>query len=324
MTAPLLSLSGVGVTVRGAGGAPVAILADVSFELGRGETLGILGESGSGKSMLALAIAGLLPSGAEIAGSIRLDGEELTALPEHAMDKLRGRRIAMIFQEPATALNPAMRVGKQIAEAVRLDGVPRGEIPGRVLQLLDRVRLTAAHATAFPHELSGGQRQRVAIAIALTRSPALLLADEPTTALDAAVQADILDLLAEIVAERGMGLILVSHDVGVIARACARALVLYAGTRFEEGATSTLLQRPANPYMRALLAARPGAARIGGAKARLPAIGGSVPQPGRMPPGCRFAPRCPAHLPACDAGEPDWTMLDDGHGVRCFRAAEFA
>ena len=319
--APLLAVEGLAVSVARPGAAPLPVLSDVGFTLERGDTLGIVGESGSGKSLLALALIGLLPGGARASGSIRFAGAELVGAPEAALHALRGRGIAMVFQEPLTALNPAMRVGDQGAEGlVRVLGLGRAEGRRRALALLDRVRIpeAARRLDAYPHELSGGQRQRVGIAVALALGPALLVADEPTTALDVTVQAEVLDLLAELVRQDGMGLILVSHDLGVVARATARTLVLYAGTRFEAGPTAAVLGAPANPYTAALLAAMP-RRRPPAAGGRLATIPGGVPDFAALPPGCRFAPRCAAHVPACDAAEPAWRGAG-GRGSRCIRA----
>jgi peptide/nickel transport system ATP-binding protein len=299
------------------------ILADIALTLERGETLGIVGESGSGKSLLALALIGLLPAGGRASGRIALDGRDLTTLSDAGLDAVRGRRIGMIFQEPMTALNPAMRVGDQIAEGLVRHGLMgRRAARERAVELMQRVRIAdpAARARAYPHELSGGQRQRVGIAIALALAPDLIIADEPTTALDVTVQAEILDLLAELTAETGMALMLISHDLGVVGRAAGRTLVLYAGARMEEGATADVLRRPLNPYTRGLIAAMP--RRRQNAAERLTTIPGAVPAFAALPPGCRFAPRCPLRIAACDAGEPAWETHETGHGVRCIRAGE--
>ena len=327
MTPPLLAVAHLSLSVARPGAAPLPILSDIAFDLARGETLGIVGESGSGKSLLALALIGLLPGGARASGAVRLDGTDLLALPEAALCRIRGRRIGMIFQEPLTALNPAMRVGDQVAEGlVARPGLSRAEARRRALELLDRVRIpqAARRIDSYPHELSGGQRQRVGIAIALAPEPDLLIADEPTTALDVTVQAEILDILDDLVRQDGKALILVSHDLGVVARATARTLVLYAGTRQEDGPTAAVLRDPAHPYTRGLLGAMPrrrhhhGAA-LGGPR-RLSTLPGTVPAFTGLPPGCRFAPRCPDHVPDCDAAEPAWRGREDGRGLRCIRA----
>ncbi|UIJ70921.1 ABC transporter ATP-binding protein [Aurantimonas sp. HBX-1] len=320
---PLLQVEGLGVSLARTDGTRLPILEDVGFDLASGETLGVVGESGSGKSLLALALIGLLPGSAMVTGSIRFDGRDLVTASEAELCAIHGRRIAMIFQEPMTALNPAMRIGDQIAEALRLDGMAPTAARAGALALLDRVRIADAanRIDAFPHELSGGQRQRVVIAIALARAPSLLIADEPTTALDVTVQREVLDILGELVAEAGMALILVSHDLGVIARTVARTLVLYAGTRFEEAPTAALLARPANPYTRGLIGAMPRRrTNASGGRQRLTVIPGTVPAFGALPPGCRFANRCPDHIPACDAGEPAWRPIGPDRAVRCIRA----
>jgi peptide/nickel transport system ATP-binding protein len=320
---PLLEVDNLSIAMTRAGGGATRIVNDVAFTLGRGETLGIVGESGSGKSLLSLAIMGLLPGAARVTGRIALDGRELTKLSDDEMGEVRGRRIGMIFQEPMTALNPAMRVGDQIAEGlIRHRVLGRAAARERAVELLDRVRIPnpRGRADAYPHEMSGGQRQRVGIAIALALEPDLIIADEPTTALDVTVQAEILDILADLVADSRMSLILISHDLGVIARAADRTVVMYAGTRMEEGATSDVLHRPLNPYTNGLLSAMP-RRRPTGAD-RLATIPGTVPGFDALPPGCRFATRCPMKVAACDADEPQWRQPEAGRGVRCIRVAE--
>ena len=324
MTPPsLLEVHHLAVAVQRPSGPPLPILQDVGFRVERGETLGIVGESGSGKSLLALALIGLLPEAARASGTLRFDGTDLLTLPEVGLCRIRGAGIGMVFQEPLTALNPAMTVGRQIGEALSIArGLGRGAARQEALALLDRVRIAEAarRIDSYPHELSGGQRQRVGIAIALAPGPSLLVADEPTTALDVTVQADILDILAELVAERAMALVLISHDLGVVARATRRLLVLYAGTRFEEGATPEVLLRPRNPYTRGLLGALPHRRRSAGE--RFVTIPGTVPTFDHLPPGCRFATRCADRIAACDAGEPGWSLAADGRGLRCIRAQE--
>ncbi|TDL77695.1 ABC transporter ATP-binding protein [Palleronia sediminis] len=242
------------------GAPPREVLRRIDAELGPGEVLGIVGESGSGKSVLALAVIGLLPRTARARGRVEMDGTDLLPLGDGAMSRIRGRRIGMIFQEPMTALNPAMRVGAQIGEGLRLHrGMGRAEARAEALRLLDRVRIdrAAERLDAFPHELSGGQRQRVGIAIALAPEPELLIADEPTTALDVTVQAELLDILDELVSERALSLILVSHDLGVIARLAERCLVLWRGAAVETGPTARLLADPRHDHTRALIDALP-------------------------------------------------------------------
>jgi len=301
---------------------PLPLVERVDFRLEAGRTLGVVGESGSGKSMLALALIGLLPPAVRASGSVTLEGRELLGLPEAELCRLRGNRIGMIFQEPMTALNPAMSVGEQIAEGLRWhEGLGRRAARARALALLQRVGIpdAARRLDAYPHQLSGGQRQRIGIAIALACNPKLLIADEPTTALDVTVQAQILDLLRELVAELGMGLILISHDLGVIAEMADETLVVYAGTPVEAAPSTTLFARPGHPYTRGLFQAMPGRAGPVAGGARLQTIPGTVPEPGRRPPGCRFADRCGFAVPACGAALPDWQPLPGGGQARCIR-----
>ena len=317
-SAPLLEMDGLGVTFARRGAPPRPILDDVTAALDPGETLGIVGESGSGKSTLVLALMGLLPPGFAATGAARFEGRDILAMREPDLCRIRGARIGMVFQEPQTALNPAMTAGAQIAEGLRLHrSLDRAGARREALRLLDRVRMpdAANKVEAYPHELSGGQRQRVGLAIALAPGPSLLIADEPTTALDATVQAEILELLGSIVRERRMAMILVSHDLGVVAQACERILVLYAGARFEDGPTRDVLGSPRNPYTKALVGAVPRIRREG--SARLSAIPGLVPEILTKPSTCRFAARCSDRVTACEAGEPAWTRLGAGRGVRC-------
>ncbi len=318
--APLLSVRDLQVSVRLADGSRLAILNDIAFDLEAGDTLGVVGESGSGKSMLALAIMGLLPGVAEARGTIALAGENLLAASEERLCAIRGNSVGMIFQEPMTALNPAMTIGDQIAEGlVWHRGMSWRDARAQAVDLLDQVRIPDARrrAKTYPHEMSGGQRQRVGIAIALALKPALMIADEPTTALDVTVQAEVLDILGELAREYGMALMLVSHDLGVIARMCRRTIVMYAGRRMEEGGTRDVLTGPRNPYTRGLIAAVPKRIGDGG---RLSTIRGTVPGFDRLPAGCVFSDRCPEVIAACHAGEPGWTSFADGRGVRCIRA----
>jgi peptide/nickel transport system ATP-binding protein len=303
------------------------IVRQASFTLERGQTLGIVGESGSGKTMTALALLGLLPVGATVSGSIGFEGRDLTKLSEAQMQNLRGDGIAMIFQEPMTALNPLHSIGSQIAEPLILHrGLSKAAAHSEAVKLLHRVGLPdpARRARAYPHELSGGQRQRAMIAMALSCGPRLIIADEPTTALDVTVQAQILDLLADLGAQSDMALILVSHDLAVIAQNCERVLVMYGGMAMESGRTEDVLTRPAHPYTRALLAARP---RIGARRGeRLRAIAGAAPSSSAMPKGCPFAGRCPLTIDACTEAPPAPVALGDDHVARCIRigAAELS
>ncbi|WP_348648074.1 ABC transporter ATP-binding protein [Martelella lutilitoris] len=242
------------------------VLHGVDLSLSRGETLGVVGESGSGKSMLALATIGLLPRGASTSGAIRLFGDDLLSLSERQMSAVRGEKIGMIFQEPMTALNPAMTVGSQIAEALRLHReISRSDARSEALRLMEMVRIARARdrLKSYPHELSGGERQRVGIAIALALKPALLIADEPTTALDVTVQAEILDILDQLVRELGIGLLLISHDFGVIARMADRVMVMQGGRVMETGTAEGVIRRPQHAYTRKLLSSLPRRVRAG-------------------------------------------------------------
>ena len=262
----MLAVRSLSVDIGSARAGARRVVDDVSFDLKAGQTLGIVGESGAGKSLLGLAVIGLLPGSARPSGQILFEGDDIVRSDEPSLCRIRGRRIGMVFQEPMAALNPAMQVGRQIGEAVRLHlGLAQAEARAEVLRLLDRVQIpdAARRLSAYPHELSGGQRQRVGIAIALAGRPGLLVADEPTTAVDATVQSGILDLLDELVSELGMGLIFISHDLGAVARIADRTLVMAAGRCLEEGDTESVLRRPRNPVTQALIAALPRRARAG-------------------------------------------------------------
>ncbi len=315
----LLEVENLTVRLRTARG-PAEAVRDVSFALERGGTLGLVGESGSGKSMTALALIGLLPDGAEPSGKIRLAGQELLGLAESELCQIRGNRIAMVFQEPVTALNPLHSVGRQVAEPLILHGgMDHAAARAEAVRLLDRVRMpdAAQRAEAYPHQLSGGQRQRVTIAMALACKPDILIADEPTTALDVTIQRRILDLIAELVAEDSMALILISHDLGVIAENVERMLVMYGGSVVEGGPTEEVFGRPAHPYTRALLAARPALHLARGV--RLKTIPGSVPELADLPPGCPFGDRCTLVIPACAAARPREERVGADHYARCIR-----
>ena len=298
-----------------------SILADVSFNVAPGEVLGIVGESGSGKSVLALSVMGLLPPALRMqARRIAVLGDELAEKPREAWRAHRGRDMAMIFQEPMTSLNPVMRIGTQIGEVLRWRGGMRGGAARRrALELLEQVEIPSPRSRldAFPHELSGGMRQRVMIAIALAASPKLLIADEPSTALDVTVQAQILDLLRGLQRQTGLSLMLITHDLGVIAEIADRVMVLYAGRVAEMAPVRAIFDAPAHPYTQVLLASIPD---IAGRRARLATIPGSVPGAMGMPPGCRFAPRCPYCQPPCELAPPELRPLSPDHAVSCLRA----
>jgi peptide/nickel transport system ATP-binding protein len=325
-TAPLLAITDLRVRLNTARG-PADALRGIDLQLGRGETLGLIGESGCGKSMTAMAIMGLLPAGAAVSGSIALNGQELVGLGDDALCALRGNRIGMVFQEPMTALNPLHTVGDQVAEPLRLHkGMARRAARAEALRLLERVKLpqAAQRLDAYPHQLSGGQRQRVTIAMALACGPDLLIADEPTTALDVTIQGEILDLIRELVADSGMALLMISHDLGVMARLVSRLLVMYGGTAIESGPTGEVFAHLAHPYTRGLFAARPRmeTPRVDGRKPRLATIPGRVPELVDLPAGCPFADRCAWVLAACRAALPEPVAVGPGHAARCLRVGE--
>ena len=288
----------------------------ISFAVAPGRTLAIVGESGCGKSATALAILGLLAENAEVSGQMRLAGAALTPAAQRAA---RGRDMAMIFQEPMTSLNPAFTAGEQVAEALRLhEGLNARDAMARAVAMLERVRIPEAERRAkqYPHQLSGGMRQRVMIAIALVCKPKLLIADEPTTALDVTVQAQILALLDELKRETGTAVVLITHDLGVVRDHADEVVVMYAGRVAEQAAAERLFARPEHPYTIGLLGAAP---RLDSKRARLASIAGTVPDLRDPPPGCRFAPRCPFSIPAC-ADAPALSSVEAGHFVACHRA----
>jgi peptide/nickel transport system ATP-binding protein len=299
----------------------------VGLTLGAGETLGIVGESGCGKSVTALSILRLVPSppGRIARGRILFQGRDLLALPEGEMQAVRGRDIAMVFQEPMTSLNPVLTIGRQITETlIRHQRLSQPAARRRAVELLDLVGIAepARRLAQYPHELSGGQRQRVMIAIALSCSPKVLVADEPTTALDVTVQAQILNLIADLKREFGMGVILITHDLGVVAETCQRVVVMYAGRKVEEAPASELFRRPAHPYTQALMRAMPRLARTrtGARPRRLAEIPGTVPTLAAMPEGCRFAERCGYAVAACSAAAPPLRTVGRDHIVACGEA----
>jgi peptide/nickel transport system ATP-binding protein len=322
--AALLEVSGLRISLPTRRGRALAVRG-LDFSLARGDTLGLIGESGCGKSLTALALMGLLPEGAQASGSIRFDGQELLGLDDRALCRLRGNRMAMVFQEPMTALNPVHAIGRQVAEPLRLhQGLTARQARAEAVALLERVGIAQAaqRLGAYPHQFSGGQRQRITIAMALACGPDLLIADEPTTALDVTLQRQILELIRGLVAERGMALVLISHDLGVIAQTVRRTLVMYGGTVVESGPTRAVFGAQAHPYTQGLFAARPqfGAARVPGA--RLPTIAGTVPELADLPPGCPFAGRCPRTIAACHAALPPAVALGADHEARCIRLGE--
>ena len=296
---------------------PAAAVDRVSFEIREGETLGLVGESGSGKSVTALSIMRLVEAPGRIAGGrLLFKGRDLMRLSESEMREVRGAQISLIFQEPMTALNPVFTIGDQIAEALLVHGrTRRRDARGEAIRLLEAVRVpdAAARVDDYPHQLSGGMRQRVLIAMAIACKPSLVIADEPTTALDVTIQAEILDLLREMKQTLNLSLLLVTHDLGVIAQTADRVAVMYAGKIVEQGPVRAIFHDPRHPYTRGLLASMPGAAR----GERLHAIEGSVPLLGALPSGCAFHPRCPDRVEPCASEAPSEYAVGDEHTSRC-------
>jgi peptide/nickel transport system ATP-binding protein len=303
---------------------------DVSFHVKRGETLAIVGESGCGKSVTALSVMRLIPEppGRIVGGSIMLEGRDLLGLDEAQMRGIRGNRISMIFQEPMTSLNPVMRIGDQITEAVRLHrAMSRKEAWDQAVEMLRLVRIPVPERRAieYPHQLSGGMRQRAMIAMALACRPALLIADEPTTALDVTIQAQILALVLDLQKQLGMGLILITHDLGVVAQTAQRVIVMYAGKKVEEADVATLFANPKHPYTRGLMASIPTVPLPGAnSDVRLVEIPGMVPSLTKLPNGCAFAPRCSYAIARCREDYPPLQDWGEGHLAACWRAAEIA
>jgi oligopeptide/dipeptide ABC transporter ATP-binding protein len=291
----------------------------VSFTLAPGEVLGIVGESGCGKSVTALSILGLIPDppGRIVGGRILLRGQDLAGIDEKTMNRIRGKDISMIFQEPMTALNPVFRVGEQISETLRVhEGLSRSQARARALQLIEKVGISnpEQRLDQYPHELSGGMRQRIMIAIALACGPQILIADEPTTALDVTIQAQILVLLRDLQREMGMAVVLITHDLGVVAQVVDRVVVMYAGRIVEEGSVAAVFARPSHPYTRLLLESIP---LLEGRQERLRTIPGMVPSLSNQPAGCRFHPRCPDARPACQERAPASFDVGPGHRAAC-------
>jgi peptide/nickel transport system ATP-binding protein len=303
---------------------------DVSFSVRRGETLAIVGESGCGKSVTALSIMRLVPDppGRIVGGSVELEGTDLLGLDEDKMRTIRGNRISMIFQEPMTSLNPVMRIGDQITETVRLHRtMTRKEAWEQAVEMLRLVRIPVPERRAqeYPHQLSGGMRQRVMIALAMACNPTLLIADEPTTALDVTIQAQILALILDLQKELGMGLVLITHDLGVVAQTAQRVIVMYAGKKVEEADVETLFANPRHPYTRGLMASMPAVAALGtNTDTRLTEIPGMVPSLTNLPKGCAFAPRCELAIARCREEYPPLQAFGAGHLAACWRAAETA
>ncbi len=317
---PLLEVRDLSITFRTPAGVAQAVTGS-SFTIAPGERVGMVGESGSGKSLTGLSLLGLLPPAAEVSGEVLLDGRNLLATPERELRAVRGREVSMIFQEPMTALDPVFTVGQQISATFRAHrGVGRAEAKRRAIDLLGEVGIPepARRFREYPHQLSGGMRQRAMIAMALVCEPRLLVADEPTTALDVTIQAQVLELIAQLSRDRGTAVLLITHDLGVVAETCDRVLTMYAGQIVERCSTDDALEFPRHPYTSGLLAAIP---RPGVAAEDLRSIPGRVPSPVDLPPGCRFGPRCDHHQPRCDEAQ-ELTEAAPGRWVRCCRHAE--
>ena len=325
MSGPLLDVRDLRVTFDSDGG-PLEVVRGASFAVAPRETFGIVGESGSGKSIAMLALAGLLPRGARVTGGTAwMDGEDLLAATPARLRALRGDALAFAFQDPMTALNPVMRIGAQIAEPlIHRRGRSRADARARAVALLDMVGIAGAarRVDDYPHQMSGGMRQRAMIAMALACDSRLLIADEPTTALDVTIQAQVVELVRDLAAETGMAVIWITHDVALLSGVVSRLAVVYAGRVVETGPVDALFAAPAHPYTRGLLASAPHLDAV--PRARLSPVPGTPPDPARMPPGCPFAPRCPDRIPPCAAAEPPLLDLGRGRAAACIRAPETA
>jgi peptide/nickel transport system ATP-binding protein len=313
---PVLSVKDLRVSFPAAT-PPATVVDGVSFDVMPGEIVGVVGESGSGKSMTAKSVLRLLPKTATLTGSVRFRGDEVLAMSPAEIRAMRGALVSMVFQDPMTSFNPVLRIGDQIAEAMTLHArVPRKTLRERVAGLLESVGIgnAAQRAKAYPHEFSGGMRQRALTAMAVANGPALLIADEPTTALDVTVQDQILQLMRDLNAQSGTAILLITHNIAVVASLCRRLIVMYAGRVVEDGPTDEVLTSPRHPYTWSLLQSVP---RLDRAADRLVAIQGQPPDPAAPPPGCRFHPRCPWAEDRCTTAEPALGEVASGHHVRC-------
>jgi peptide/nickel transport system ATP-binding protein len=325
--APVLEVSGLNTVFHTRGGT-VRAVRDMSFTVEAGETLAIVGESGCGKTITALSLMRLIPSppGEIVSGSVKVDGVDLLRLDEAEMRRMRGSKIAMIFQEPMTALNPLLTIGRQIAEMIVLhERLPRRAARDRSVEMLRHVRIPEPERRAreYPHQMSGGMRQRAMIAMALACRPKILIADEPTTALDVTIQAQILDLIGDLRREFGTAVVLITHDLGVVAETANRVIVMYAGRKVEEAPVRELFASPMHPYMTGLLSSIPkvGSARgLSGLEERLTEIPGIVPPLSNLPPGCSFSPRCSRVVEQCQVAVPDFELKRPDHYAACWRS----
>jgi peptide/nickel transport system ATP-binding protein/oligopeptide transport system ATP-binding protein len=321
---PLLQVRDLVTSFRTGSGVVTAVRG-IDLAIEPGEIVGLVGESGSGKSVTARSIIGLIPMPpGQVQGSVRLEGQELVGLQQKELQKIRGERIAMVFQDPMTSLDPLFTVGEQVAEAIRFhQGLSKQAANAHVVELFTKVGIprAAERVRSYPHQLSGGMRQRVMIAMAVACGPRLLIADEPTTALDVTIQAQILELMKDLQRQMGMAIIFITHDLGVVAEVADRVLVMYAAQAVETGPVGEIFANPRMPYTAGLMGSIP---RLGASerKVRLTTIPGQVPSLARLPQGCRFAPRCAFAIDACRAGEPALATVSPGHAARCIRAAE--
>ena len=321
---PLLSVSNLAVGFE-SGGKVLRAVDGVSFDVRKGRTLGIVGESGCGKSVTAFSIMRLLPQphGKILDGSIRFEGTDLVRATEGELHRIRGGRIGMVFQEPLSALNPVQTIGKQLSEVLLLHKtITKKQALAESIILLGKVGIPSPEVRVgeYPHQLSGGMRQRVVIAMALSCNPSLLIADEPTTALDVTIQAQILDLMLSLQRELGMAIVLITHDLGVIAQVCDDVVVMYAGQVAEQGTVEDIFRKPTHPYTRGLLASVPRLTTL--RKSRLPTIEGAVPMLNEMPPGCRYQNRCPYAEARCGVARPPLETMTETHAVSCIRWKE--
>jgi len=319
---PVLSVRDLTISFPHPSGRRVTVVQNVAFDVMPGEIVGLVGESGSGKSITARAVLRLLPANARISGSVRLSGEDVGAMSEKRLRALRGSSVSMIFQDPMTSFDPVHRIGEQIAEAITVHHrVHRRGLSEKVGALLGRVGIAASRARAYPHEMSGGMRQRAMTAMAVANSPALMIADEPTTALDVTVQDQVMQLMRDLNESSGTAILLITHNIAVVASLCRRLVVLYAGRVVEDGPTGALLENPRHPYTWSLLRSVPRLDRPAG---RLVAIPGQPPDPAEPPTGCMFQPRCPRAIARCAEQEPPLAIMASGHHVRCWRPMDEA